>query len=107
MGPIGSAVVGSATEVSRGAAPRLHLPPLDPAKTRYGIESAVRLGLISTWVLVGGAVAAVVALLVRFVWRLPPATRSDLILGGLLVIAGSISFEVVSNLVFASSGHYG
>lgn len=62
----------------------------------------------ATWVLVGGAVAAaVVALLVRFVWRLPPATRSDLILGGFLFIAGSIGFEVVSNLLFASSDHYG
>jgi hypothetical protein len=61
----------------------------------------------ATWVLVGGAVAAiVVAVLVPFVWRLPPATRSDLILGGALFIAGSIGFEVVSNLLFASSDQY-
>lgn len=73
------------------------------------IEAATGIDLAgATWVLVGVAVAAVVgSLLLRFVLRLPVATKKDLIAGAFLFLLGAIGFEVFSNVLFDSTGDYG
>lgn len=58
----------------------------------------------ATWVLPGIVVAGLIAtVLARFVLSLPATTRRDLIIGGLLFLAGAIGFEVISSLAFEAT----
>lgn len=71
-----------------------------------GIERVIGIDLGgATWVLLGIVVAGTVAaLLTRFVLSLPSRTRRNLILGGLLFLAGAIGFEVISSLALEATG---